>query len=51
MNRPWRRQSEEKGSRFNFAERGKLTLPDAEKCTGITNQQVSKWAKRLEAAA
>lgn len=30
------------------AERGTLSMDDAETQTGITNQQVSKWAKRLK---
>jgi hypothetical protein len=37
----------ERGERANVADRG-LFLAEAEQTTGITKQQVSRWAKRLE---
>lgn len=37
-----------KSAKLKNAERGSLTLCDAEKLTDIKQQQVSKWAKRLQ---
>lgn len=39
---------EKKGRDLISAEQGQLNQPDAEELTGITHQQVSKWAKRLK---
>lgn len=39
---------EKKGSDLKSADRRKLNMADAESMTGISNQQVSRWRKRIK---